>query len=206
MARLTRRFVEKALSAQKVWDLGNEVLYDLCAKYPDHSADNVILAKTWLIGRAYAAAIERRRNADGSGAKFNKLVARKFRQSQIDSWFKDLRADKSGSGHKAIETHKRMTDLLQGITDLRKRSFASKYLHFHFPKRFYLYDTRADKSARKLIKLDRGRTRLNNVDVQYADFFARCEQFSNCMNDLIGRIPTPREVDQVLLQWEQENS
>lgn len=41
------------------WHIGDEVLYDMCRKYPAHDREDVIAAKAWLIGRAYAAAIER---------------------------------------------------------------------------------------------------------------------------------------------------
>jgi|SRR5665213_666007 len=200
MTNITVNFVKEALSAQSVWDLGNDVLYKLCKERPGHGDDNVIIAKTLLIGRVYAAALERRRSADVLGDAFYKKVARDFRDAKIDEWFQDPGGDRQ----KAIETHKELTALLQRITGLEKRSFASKYLHFHFPEHFYIYDTRANKSARKLVQLDRGRIRFGNVDAEYADFFARCEQLSKCINDLIGRIPNPREVDKVLLHWEQE--
>src|SRR5438477_314230 len=59
--KLTSEFVEGAL-LEKVWDVGNGVLYDLCAANPEHTRDDVIIAKIWLIGRTYAAAIERRRD------------------------------------------------------------------------------------------------------------------------------------------------
>lgn len=54
-------FVEKAL-ADSAWDMGNQVLYDLCRRHPGHSEPGEILAKIWLIGRSYAAAIERGRS------------------------------------------------------------------------------------------------------------------------------------------------
>ena len=37
------------------WDVGNKVLYDLCRLYPRHEQVDQIVAKVWLIGRAYAA-------------------------------------------------------------------------------------------------------------------------------------------------------
>lgn len=203
MAKLTREFVEKALDVQSVWDLGNNVLYELCAKHPGHADADVIIAKTWLIGRAYAAALERRRNADVLGDAFYMKVAREFRDARLDEWFHEP----GGNEQEAIETHKRLTNLLQKITGFEKRSFASKYLHFHFPSWFYIYDSRADKSARELIQLDRGRSKSGEVDANYADFFCRCELLSKSIGDLVER-PTisPREVDKVSLYWKQENS
>jgi hypothetical protein len=203
MAKLTREFVEAALEAQSVWDLGNNVLYKLCADYPGHADADIIVAKTWLIGRAYAAALERRRNADVLGDAFYMKVAREFRDARVDEWFHDP----GGNRQAAIETHKRLTDLLQRITGFEKRSFASKYLHFHFPSQFYIYDSRADKSARKLVRLDRDRSRRGEVDTNYADFFSRCELLSERIRELVEQ-PTinPRQVDKVLLHWEQEDS
>jgi len=42
-----------------IWDTANGILYGLCRKYPGHTDDAIIVAKLWLIGRSYAAAIER---------------------------------------------------------------------------------------------------------------------------------------------------
>ena len=60
MATITAQEVVAALKKNRVWDLGNKVLYDLCSSYPYHKTDEEIIAKIWLIGRSYAAAIERR--------------------------------------------------------------------------------------------------------------------------------------------------
>jgi hypothetical protein len=51
----------EAIRTKSVWDLGNDILYEMCEKYPGHDEDNEIIAKIWLIGRSYAAAIERRK-------------------------------------------------------------------------------------------------------------------------------------------------
>src|SRR5665213_1000982 len=103
MAKLTREFVEASLDVQSVWDLGNNVLYKLCAEHPGHGDADVIIAKTWLIGRAYAAALERRRNADVWGDAFYVKVAREFLDARLDDWFHDP----DGNRQEAIETHKK---------------------------------------------------------------------------------------------------
>ena len=206
MSKLTGKFVKAALKSQSVWDLGNKVLYKLCADHPGHGSNEVIIAKTWLIGRAYAAALERRRDADVLGDAFYLKVAQEFRASKIDCWLRDLEPDSGANRQKAIETHKKLTDLLQPITRHANRSFASKYLHFHFPKQFYIYDTRAVESARKLVQLDRGRDRSGDVDAEYADFYTRCEQLSESVTGLLERPLCPREIDKVLLHWNEQNS
>ncbi len=44
--------------------VGNGILYDMCKKYPRHNNESEIIAKIWIIGRSYAASIERNRNRD----------------------------------------------------------------------------------------------------------------------------------------------
>ena len=90
-------------------------------------------------------------------------------------------------------------DLLSEITQLNKRSFASKYLHFHFPHLFYIYDSRAAKSVSQLVE-DRTPI-LEGRDATYARFFGRCEELGRSIGDLIGRDLDPRDVDKVLLAW-----
>jgi hypothetical protein len=211
MPKLTPQFVEGALESESVWDLGNEVLYKLCADYPGHTANDAIIAKVWLIGRSYAAAIERRReNGEFSGDDFYvKLVAPRIRSSDIDAWFQELRQNVKGNAAGALEVHKKFTDLLNEMTGLEKRSFASKYLHFHFRSRFFIYDSRAEKSVGQLVD-DHSQNRrppegTRSTDAAYARFFGRCEQLSRSIRDLIGRDLDPREVDKVLLAWSRLN-
>jgi hypothetical protein len=173
MSQLTKEFVREALDAHRVWDRGNAVLYKLCADHPGHTADDLIVAKTWLIGRAYAAAVERRRHkGEFLGDAFYENMARTIREANIDSWLRELGDHPRDGGQAAIVAHKKLTRLLNGITGSNKRSFASKYLHFHFPAQFYIYDSRADKSARTLTKLDRTRKEAcgaADADQQYVD-------------------------------------
>lgn len=194
--------ITKALADYHVWDLGNEILYRLCADHPAHSDDDVIIAKMWLIGRAYAAAVERRRVKGGpSGDDFYiNCLAPKVRNSRIDLWFQELREDPSRSKSLTLDVHKKLVDLLKPITGLEKRSFASKYLHFHFPDRFFLYDARAVEGVRIYVGQAREDKQAEaDVDRDYAVFFDRCEKARRKMADCIGRDLTPREVDNVLL-------
>lgn len=46
------------------WEFGNKILYKMCEEYPLHNDADVLSGKILLIGRSYAAAIERRKNAD----------------------------------------------------------------------------------------------------------------------------------------------
>jgi hypothetical protein len=70
LPELKPEFVEKALDRFKPWQLGNEVLYRLCEEHPRHDSDDSIIAKFWLIGRAYAAAVERRKKSRDNDKEF----------------------------------------------------------------------------------------------------------------------------------------
>lgn len=210
MPELTSVSVQTAIEHGQIWDLGNEVLYKLCADFPDHKTDSVIIAKTWLIGRAYAAALERRRIiGDFRGdAFYESHVTLKIREFGIDAWFELLRCEGRQNGRLAVEVHKKFTDLLFDITKLKKRSFASKYLHFHFPEKFFIYNSRADKSARELTKKlglkklgleKKSRKNDPDIDAQYANFVTRCELLRKRFFDLTGKTLTPREVDKIFL-------
>ncbi|HVS20404.1 MAG TPA: hypothetical protein VHD88_01085 [Pyrinomonadaceae bacterium] len=200
--QLTPDLIQRAFR-QTAWDFGNNILYELCAKYPDHLQDDVIIAKVWLIGRSYAAAIERRLvNPLGAigDAFYENVVAPRIRTSRIKEWFDSLTADSDNSLLLSLEVHKKVTELFSEISGMEKRSLASKYLHFHFPQRFYIFDSRAQQAITKLTR-SVGKTMPSKGahDNQYALFCFRCEALNDDVHKLIGRRLTPRELDKVLL-------
>jgi hypothetical protein len=54
---------------------GNNCLYSLCEKYPRHKNVDEVVAKLWLIGRSYAAALERRKNKRKKDPEFYEFIA-----------------------------------------------------------------------------------------------------------------------------------
>lgn len=198
----SRSFVKEALRRQSVWDLGNEVLYRLCREHPDHRSADVVLAKVWLIGRAYAAAIERRKDAGvkkGDDFYFD-VVAPAIRKSEIDRWFAEVRSLRQPDPAVVVPVHKRLTDLFERISGLEKRSLASKYLHFHFPRAVYIYDARAVAAIRQVSPpLRRRGGAFERSDREYARFFERSVAYQRELEQILGRRVTPREVDKVLL-------
>src|SRR6218665_3716563 len=101
------------------WNLGNKVLYELCSKNFTHDTTEKILAKTLLIGRVYAAAIERRKNKSGINDNFYlNTVAPTFKKSKLDRVLADLKKHKQISNKilpQIIDTHNYLTQLLFGI-------------------------------------------------------------------------------------------
>ena len=179
------------------WGWGNEVLYSMCEKEPHHSNYDIVSGKFWLIGRAYAVAIER-----GAGKErkenqdFHDTIAPKIVASDLDEWLKsvsDIRKIDLGNLDRVLSVHHEFTKLLKKWAGgLERRSFASKYLHFHNPSAFFIYDSRADKRVRQLV----GRRRFDlpstckEFDKTYASFVLRCIEYrDNPVNS--GEVLTP---------------
>jgi urease gamma subunit len=178
---------------------------------PSHVDTSTIIAKVWLIGRAYAAAIERRkRHNDVLGDAFYvEKVGPKMASAGMDKWIADLSNAPQNDISAALRTHNMLTGLFEGITGLRKRSLASKYLHFHVPLRFFIFDDLAKTSARRLtrgLSLNNHPSEAVGVDADYADHFRRCEHLTLRINGLIGRTLSPREIDKVLLYYSAQAS
>jgi hypothetical protein len=191
---------------ESLWDLGNQWLYSLCQTYPKYDIDSVIIAKIWLIGRSYASAIERRLKAQETSDEFyENKVAKAIRRSGLDRWLASLPGENTDLSEKlkaAIYVHKQLQNLFRKITGLDKRSLASKYLHFHRPDLFFLYDSR----AKKAISMVTPRTnklkeiRATSGDSEYQLFCRRALYLSEDITTRFKVTLTPRQIDKMLLR------
>jgi hypothetical protein len=195
-----------AAIAPSVWDPTNRVLYDLCRKTPDHTAAEGVLAKILLIGRAYAAAIERRRNKDDN--HFNEdfyvdTVAPAILASDVDTWLCEARSVAPGTEQglrSLVRVHGETTKLFEEISGLDKRSLASKYLHFHVPKLFYIFDARAVSGIREFSDvLPRASRNDGRGDNEYRKFAEKCSALVLLCKNEYGLVLSPRQLDNVLL-------
>ncbi len=197
---------------KSVWNFGNGVLYKLCAESFYHTEEEQILAKVWLIGRAYAAAIERRKIKEANNDDFyiTKVVPA-FKYSELDEKLRELRQfDKLTEENlgKMLETHYYFTKLTAELTGLEKRSFCSKYLHFHLPNLFPIYDSRVVGSLRKFIsKSPRRFSQILNshrIDREYAKFACKSLAVRQEIEITIGVELTLREFDNLLIRFANE--
>jgi|ERR1035437_1330590 hypothetical protein len=201
LVQITKGDIEKAL-ANTAWDLGNQVLYDLCSEHPLHKTPQEILAKIWLIGRSYAAALERRKNksSDSLGDLFYEdKAAPEIKKSPIDGWLELLKSDSTPEA--AIETHSKLTKLFFKISELEKRSLASKYLHFHRQDLFFIYDSRVMSAIRSVTP---GNGQLPTLvveesDKEYMSFYRRCLWLQGDLEKKFGCKLSPRQLDKILL-------
>lgn len=203
--QITKDDVDYALGPSP-WDLGNQVLYSLCQDYPRHDRDDAIIAKVWLIGRSYAAAIERRKNGkDTSDDFYETTVATKIKRSLLDNWLAalpDRLTDSWGELSSVITLHWRLMNLFSEMTDLNKRSLASKYLHFHRPDLFFIYDSRARAAIAKVTpRLSEIRAvSAENADSEYHAFCRRGQWLRETIKERFHRDLNPRQIDKILLK------
>ena len=199
---------EALLSKEFSWGWGNEVLYRMCEEKPWHTDLDVISGKIWLIGRAYAAAIERGAGtAKKEGKDFHETIAPKIRDSHLDKWLREVaKIDivNTENLHLVLAVHQRFTHLLKRLTRRKRRSFASKYLHFHNRNALFIYDIRAAKKIRQ--KVGRHHFVLPQscaeADPEYAGFVIRCMKYRDSEAAKNKNTPmTPRELDQTLLDY-----
>jgi hypothetical protein len=205
MQLLTHAAVLNAMSPSP-WDFSNRLLYELCANHPAHSNTGEVLAKILLIGRVYAAAIERRRTTtdeDQNDDYYISNVAPAIQKSPMDEWLQEARIAVPGTpGGFAtlVAIHSNVTNLFRKISGLEKRSLASKYLHFHVPRLFYIFDSRAVKAMQHFSSLLPRASRSEGAgDNEYRKFAEKCAHLTAFCRREFDLIPLPRHIDNLLL-------
>ena len=208
------QFIEPRLSgflnsANTRWVYGNKVLYDMCKDNPTHDDADIVVGKIWLIGRSYAAAIERTKGAGEANDFYYDIVAPKMLSigKELDRRIVELNAISHLSDQSldsVLNTHKFLVDIFNDITNKEKRSLASKYLHFHCPAMFYIYDSRASAAIRKAVKVNKDllyRHYPCGCDTEYANFCVRALELQEYIEEKHGRNVSPREIDNFLLYF-----
>lgn len=205
--RLSEKLIRKAVSKDDPWRLGNQVLYDLCRDYPSHDKPEEIVAKVWLVGRAYSASVERGRGKAATAALSNdrfyvEAVPKALMACGLDGHLRRIarmKDDNSSLTAAVLEAHACLVKAFNALTTKDKRSLASKYLHFHLPNVFYIYDSRAASSIRKLgLRTHVDRT-SRIVDREYARFVGSASLLRDRVESQFDVRLTPRQLDRLLL-------
>ncbi len=202
---LTKELIQN--SEQTEWNFSNKILYEMCSRYFSHERVDEIVGKVLMIGRVYSAAIERRKNKIESNDQFYiEKVAPKFRDSELDFHLQKLQSESKQTEDNIaglLETHLYLIKLIKELTEQEKRSFSSKYLHFHLPQLFFIYDTRAVKAIRVLgIKMSREqkeRLKEGGKDIEYAKFFYKCVNLKKKIKADWNLDLTNRHLDNILM-------
>ncbi|MGI8656068.1 MAG: hypothetical protein ACR2LC_12715 [Pyrinomonadaceae bacterium] len=101
-----------------------------------------------------------------------------------------------------LEVHWYLVDHLHEITDQYKRSLASKYLHFHKPNLFYIYDSTVGAGLSKAMPKYRIRKFPSDgkFDAVYASYAFRLLELQKEIKQRFGEELTPRQLDRMLLR------
>jgi len=96
-----------------------------------------------------------------------------------------------------------VTELFSSISGLEKRSLASKYLHFHVPELFFIYDSRSSKGINLVGKLLGIKARARGIgDPTYEKFAEKCHLLRLAIFERYGILMNPRQLDNLLLNYE----
>ena len=190
------------------WEFGNSILYQMCKDNPKHDQADVVVGKIWLIGRSYAAAIERRKNADdyqGDDFYYESVAPMMLEiGKELDerlSYLNNTDGLIADCVPEILSAHKFLMDAFTELTGLEKRSLASKYLHFHCAEKFFIYDSRARMAIGKLVKRpDKSiLTEVPEYDPEYGDFICRMLELQEYLEMRLGIYELPRKIDTFLL-------
>jgi hypothetical protein len=192
---LTREFITDALS-QSILDPKVRALYDLCFMHRHHRRDEVVADKLRLLTRLYADSPSW--PAKGFSAE---ATAHNLTRSHVDHWFGAITTAEELDVSLLLELHRHLMKVFRDLSDEEARSLASKYLHFHFPELFYVYDTRIATALSLLMHGDCGFLALADFDPAYGRFHACCRKLTERITPLVGRRLSPRELDRVLRAW-----
>lgn len=171
------------ISANKIIErevIGNNVLYNMCKDYPLNTNAEQVSAKTWLIGRSYAASPQRRKipgqQQNDNYSYFFIDLANIFiqdkRSREIDETLENLKSIKyfgnldqdennilsvlelvNKLNSTIVDSIKILDNYQEGDKDPNQNiSFCSKYLHFHCPNMVFIYDSYSSKNAYSYIK------------------------------------------------------
>lgn len=198
MKKVKRELFEELL--QK--DIANQVLYEMCEKYPELLAVNQLSAKAFLIGRSYAASPQR-------GVKNNsRSMNYSFFEFYSSEVIKNIKLNKKVRDFDSLLIKLKSIDFLS-LADLYETikliiifndasyasihnlggknaiSFSSKLLHFHLPRSTFIIDSYANKNA----KLAIDKTSKEFVKNESIEFIKRLENeslYQPKYNDLIN--------------------
>lgn len=199
-----QKYFELSNKMNELWCTGNDVLYEMCKKYPSHKTIPEVIAKIFLIGRSYAAAIERSKNEHIYEKKIPALVYKHGKD--IDATL--LQCNKENL-QQLFSTYDLILRSFHEVSGKWNRSLASKYLHFHQPENFFLMDSRAKKGLSELLKVypaissakNEGKRQysVSKESAEYMNFYLKCQICKQELEKEFNCTITIRDFDNLLL-------
>ena len=199
-----QKYLQKSKDMDALWCVGNDVLYDMCRKYPAHKDATEVVAKLFLIGRSYAAAIERTKNDNIYEKKIPKMVMDNGKEIDVA-----LNKCKSSDLAQIFSTYDLVLKCFNKVSGKWNKSLASKYLHFHQPENFYLIDSRAKKGISVVLEALSLNSRIKEQEMtdfsvskeskEYVIFYLKCQKCVSELEELFKSKFSTRDFDNLLL-------
>lgn len=199
--------IEKEASVNFGWDYANNVLYNICKEMNEELKPSEMAGRMILIGRTYAATLERNncKNASSTDELYFNIINEnnKVKWNELINKLNNFDSLEE-CDNIVLEIHKMLVDILNEIVHVNKTSLASKFLHFHKPNYFYIYDSRAKEAVSSLIDEKIYKREISNqCDIEYARFYKKViklkeiiEEYEKNDNEIVV---SPREMDDFLL-------
>jgi hypothetical protein len=130
-------------------------------------------------------------------------VAPALQHSKLDRWLAPLRRTSalgSSTLRRVLEAHGYLCEVFQALTGLQKRALASKYLHFHVPQLFFLYDSRARKALRGHRASPFLQPPSERCDPAYRSFVLTAYTLQQTIAESYSTTLTPRQLDRLFLR------
>lgn len=199
---LSNKVIRHAMVTQR-GDALNDVLYRLVKRYPRHRDDEEIYAKVVIIGKTYSAALDRNKthDRDKSNLYWDEVIPA-IKEARIDNWLDTLHHYKRVSVQnlpQVLRVHKTLMDALKIGTGQGDRSFASKYLHFHMPHLFFMFDTYASQTLNGLMGRRRSIAQPDS-DAKYAAYCGKCLLLRDTIREQYNADMSPRQLDNLLMR------
>lgn len=157
--QLILKWFKKSQESNVVWEFNNSILYKMCNEHPGFDREDIIIGKLMLIGRSYAAALERTKvkhknyNIYLNAAK--KIITNKDHKGKnLHQKLKSFKEITAGNDKliEAVDIVVLLNDSLssKSVAGINKVSLCSKVLHFH-DANFPIYDSLASRSLTSLV-------------------------------------------------------
>lgn len=182
------------------WIFADKILCDMCNENPFHNDADVVAGKMLMIGRSYAAAVERRiinLSMDNDDFYYEKVVKVLMEESSIiDDLIGRIKyLNKKQAEEFVPKVHYYLVRKLRGITGVDKKSLVSKYLHFHCPEKVYVFDSYAEKEIKSINSTRLSKNKIpEDVDDIYYKFYLKMLELNKILSD-----KTPKELDKFVL-------
>lgn len=178
--------------------LSDQLIYDFVRDNPSNKNVDNIIAKLYIIGHVYSATLERI-NYKKQKRKLNTIAlydktAKEISKLNIDNDLNKLSKMDINNDDAFIlmlEIHNKLTKCFCKVTGNNKISLASKYLHFHFPNHFFIFDSIVNSNIGKFVDTSNYSLIKNsdNINLIYAKYCIKAREILEYINndDFINR-------------------